>query len=51
MNEGKSAKALRAAGYVPLPRWWVTQDQLEVIRRIAMGNEGEVNRIRNGGEE
>ena len=47
MYEHKTpAEALRAAGYTPLPRWWVTQDQLDVIRRIAMGNEGEVTRIR-----
>jgi len=40
------AKALREAGYVPIPRWWVTPDQLETIRRMAMGNAEVVNEIR-----
>lgn len=41
-----AAQALRKAGYVPLPRWWVTQDQLDVIRRMAEGNSDVVNAIR-----
>jgi hypothetical protein len=44
--KGRSAKALRAAGYIPLPRLWVTQDQMEVIKRIAEGNRDAVNEIR-----
>ena len=40
--------ALRKAGYVPLPRWWVTQDQFEVIERMAKGNKDEVWRIKKG---
>lgn len=40
------AMALRRAGFVPLPRWWVTQDQLEVIHRMAHGNKDVVNEIR-----
>ena len=28
-NDG--TEALRRAGYVALPRWWVTQDQMDVI--------------------
>lgn len=43
---GKSAEALRAAGYVPLPRWWVTREQMELIEYMARQNEAEVNRIR-----
>jgi hypothetical protein len=41
-----SAAALRAAGYVPLPRWWVTQEDLELIAYMARKHADEVNRIR-----
>jgi len=41
-----SAQALRAAGYVPLPRWWVLPEEMEVIHRMAHNHEDEVNRIR-----
>lgn len=38
--------ALRRAGYFVLPRWWVTQDQMDVIERMAKGNRDEVYRIK-----
>ena len=38
--------ALRKAGYVRIPDWWVTPDQLEVIHRMAHGHQDEINRIR-----
>lgn len=41
-----SAEALRAAGYVPIPRWWVRRDELEVIHRMAHNHQEDVNRIR-----
>lgn len=41
-----AALALRAAGYKPLPRWWVTQEQLELIEYMAKQNEKDVNEIR-----
>ena len=41
-----AAKALREAGFVPLPRLWVTPDQLEVIKRMAEENSDVVNEIR-----
>lgn len=41
-----AAKALREAGYLPLPRLWVTRDQMQAVVRMAEGNAGEVNRIR-----
>lgn len=44
--KSRAAKALREAGYKPLPRWWVTQDQLDLIEYMAKQNEAEVNRIR-----
>lgn len=40
------AQALRAAGYKPCPRWWLTQEQLELVEYMAKQNEAEVNRIR-----
>ena len=44
--KGKGAEALRAAGYVPLPRWWVTKEQLDLIEYMVGDNAAEVNRIR-----
>ena len=40
------AMALRAAGYKPCPRWWLTAEQLELVEYMAMQNAAEVNRIR-----
>ncbi len=40
------AQALRAAGYKPCPRWWLTQDQMDLLEYMAKQNEAEVNRIR-----
>ena len=44
--KSKAAKALRKAGFVPLPRMWVYPDQLEVIMKLAKGNKDVVNEIR-----
>jgi len=41
-----AAKALRKAGFVPLPRLWVTPDQLSRIKRMAEENSDVVNEIR-----
>lgn len=40
------AMALRAAGFKPCPRWWLTQEQMELVEYMAKQNEVEVNRIR-----
>jgi hypothetical protein len=47
-NELKSpgAMALRAAGYKPCPRWWLTEEQMELVAYMASQNSAEVNRIR-----
>lgn len=47
-SELKSAGAiaLRAAGFVPLPRLWVKSRDLEQIRVFAQRYEAEVNAIR-----
>lgn len=44
--KSKAAMALRAAGYYPLPRLWVTEEQLDLIVYMAKQNEAEINRIR-----
>lgn len=43
---GKVADMLRAAGYVPLPRMWVTKEQYEQVRKMALQNENHVNAVR-----
>lgn len=42
------AVALRAAGYKPCPRWWLTEEQMELVAYMAQQNSAEVNRIRAG---
>lgn len=37
---------LRARGFIPLPRLWVTQDQLSVIFRMAEGHQDIINEVR-----
>lgn len=46
-----AAQALRAAGYRPCPRWWLTQEQLDLVEYMAKQNEAEVNRIRSEAHE
>ena len=41
-----AAKALRAAGYMPLPRLWVKAEDLDLVVYMAKQHESEVNRIR-----
>lgn len=38
--------ALRAAGFKPCPRWWLTDEQLQLVEYMARQNTAEVNRIR-----
>lgn len=47
-NELKSrgAMALRAAGYKPCPRWWLTDEQMELVAYMAAQNSDAVNQIR-----
>lgn len=44
--KSRGAKALRAAGFRPCPRWWLTQEQLELVEYMAKQNQDEVNKIR-----
>lgn len=42
-----TARALRRAGFVRLPtKLWVTEDQLDVIMRVARGNLETINEIK-----
>lgn len=49
--KGKSASALRAAGYLPLPRYWVTREQMDLIMYMVRQNEADVTRIRREANE
>lgn len=49
-EESPGARALRAAGYVRLPNWWVTIEQRELIEYMCKGNITEVNRIKRDAE-
>lgn len=40
------AQALRAAGYKPCPRWWLTQEQMDLVEYMARQNADEVSKIR-----
>lgn len=46
MKPRTAVDALRAAGYQRLPPLWVTEDQADVIIRMAKGNEGAITAIR-----
>lgn len=45
-NDSPSARALRRAGFVPLPRLWVKGEDMPVIREIAERYSDEVNEVR-----
>jgi hypothetical protein len=50
-SNSPGARALRRAGYVKLPAWWVTQDQLELIEYLCRGNLPEIDAIKLRAEE
>lgn len=41
-----AAEELRRMGYRPLPRWWVLQDELEAIERMASKHRLVVKEVR-----
>ena len=45
-SNSPGARALRLAGYVKLPAWWVTEEQLQLIEYMAKQNLEEINRIK-----
>jgi hypothetical protein len=44
--KSKGARALREAGFRPLPRWWVKAEDLDLISYMVGQYADEVNRIR-----
>lgn len=40
------AAALREAGYKPLPRWWVTPAQMDIIAFISRQNDADIKKIK-----
>lgn len=50
-SNSPGARALRLAGYVKLPAWWVTQEQLELIEYMCQGNLPEISKIKLEAEE
>jgi hypothetical protein len=49
-SNSPGARALRQAGYVKLPAWWVTEEQLQLIEYMAKQNLAEINRIKDQAE-
>jgi hypothetical protein len=45
-SDSPAARALRQAGFVKCPSWWITQDQLELIEYLARQNLEQINRIK-----
>lgn len=52
MSKGKPPEdlgisdAMRKAGFVKIPAWWVTPDELEVIHRMAHKHSSHITAIR-----
>ena len=45
-SNSPGARALRLAGYVKLPGWWVTTEQLELVRYLAQQNKETIEAIK-----
>ena len=45
-GDSPAARALRAAGYVKLPGWWVTQEQADLVEYMARQNLDDINAIK-----
>jgi hypothetical protein len=45
-SNSPGARALRQAGFVKCPSWWVREDQLELIEYLARQNLDQINRIK-----
>jgi hypothetical protein len=45
-SNSPGARALRQAGYVKCPAFWVTQEQYELIRYMAEQNKADIERIK-----
>lgn len=45
-SNSPGARALRRAGYLKLPAWWVTEEQMQLITYMAEKNKDEIDRIK-----
>jgi hypothetical protein len=45
-SNSPGARALRRAGYIKLPAWWVTQEQFELIQYMTKQNLPDINAIK-----
>jgi hypothetical protein len=45
-SNSPGAQALRRAGYIKLPAWWVTQEQFELIQFMTKQNLPDINAIK-----
>jgi hypothetical protein len=45
-SNSPGAQALRRAGYIKLPAWWVTQEQFELIQYMTKQNLPDINAIK-----
>jgi hypothetical protein len=45
-SNSPGARALRLAGYVKCPAWWLTTEQFELLKYMAEQNLPEINRIK-----
>jgi hypothetical protein len=45
-SDSPGARALRRAGYIKLPAWWVTQEQFELIQYMTKQNLPDINAIK-----
>jgi hypothetical protein len=50
-TKSKASEALRKAGYVQLPRWWATEDQIDLIYFMLKPNLPDIFAIRHANKE
>jgi hypothetical protein len=45
-SDSPAAQALRQAGFVKCPSWWITAEQFQLLEYMARQNLDEINRIK-----
>jgi hypothetical protein len=50
-SDSPGARALRLAGYVKCPAWWLTTEQFELLKYMAEQNLPDISRIKAEAEE
>ena len=46
VTKSKAADALRVAGYMQMARWWVTPEQMEMVKWMVSKNLPDIARIK-----